>query len=102
MISPVRAFLDRRRANFALLRRALEVVGPEFERRPYDELTIRAEELSFARVFEGVSIAFSAEAYGREKNGDLSFCIDADGPPTFPFPGPSWNFYKRKDGSVYY
>jgi hypothetical protein len=95
-------FLERRRQNVALLRRALEAIGAEFEARPYDGLTKGADELSFEREFEGVRLSFSAEAYRTKKNGDLCFCIDACGLPTFPYPGPSWHFYKRRDGSVYY
>jgi len=96
-------FFERRRQNVAFLRRALEVVGPEFESRSYEELLAHpAEELSLEREFDGVRLYFSADAYNTKKNGDLCFSIDADGLPTFPYPGPSWHFYKRKDGSVYY
>ena len=96
-------FLERRRQNVAFLRRALEVVGPEFEARSYEDLLAHtAEELSIEREFDGVRLSFSADAYNTKKNGDLCFCIDADGLATFPYPGPSWHFYKRKDGSVYH
>ena len=98
----MRAWLNRRRKNVALLKRALETVGPEFESRPYDDLQLPAEELSIEREFEGVTLNFSAEAYNTKKNGDLCFCIDAGGLPTFPYAGPSWHFYKRSDGSTYY
>jgi hypothetical protein len=95
-------FLERRRSNVAFLRRALDAVGQEFESKPYEELTRPAEELSIEREVDGVRLSFSAEAYETKKNGDLCFVIDADGLPTFPYPGPSYHFYKRKDGSTYY
>lgn len=98
----IAGFFERRKQNAALMRRALSVVGPEFERRPYDELTQRAEILSFKRDFEGKTLYFSAEAYETKPNGDLGFCIDAGGVPAFPYADPSYQFYKRKDGSVYY
>ncbi len=97
------AFIKSRRQNYALLRDALAVVGPEFERRPYDELRDRpAEVLSFVREFGGFQLAFSAEASEELENGDIAFWIDASGLPTFPYPGPSWRFFKRPDGSVYH
>ena len=58
--------------------------------------------LSIKREFEGITLAFSAEAYETKENGDLAFCIDAGGVPAFPYPDPSYQFYKRKDGSVYH
>ncbi len=78
------------------------MVGREFEGRAYEALTRPAEELSLERDFDGVRLYFSAEAYDTKQNGDLCFCIDASGVPTFPYPGPSWRFFKRRDGSVYY
>src|SRR6478736_4025149 len=95
-------FLARRRANAALLRRALATIGPEFEAKPYEALTEPAEVLSIFREFDGVRLGFSAEAYETKPNGDLCFCIDAGGLETFPYPGPSYQFKKRRDGSVYY
>jgi len=101
-LSQITEFLERRRRNAALMRRALAVVGSEFEQRSYEELTKRAEALSLSREFEGVELSFSAEAYETKANGDLAFCIDAGGVHAFPYADPSYHFYKRKDGSVYY
>jgi hypothetical protein len=101
-LSPITEFLERRRRNSTLMRRALAVVGPEFEQRSYEELTKPAEILSLSREFEGVELSFSAEVYETKANGDLAFCIDAGGVHAFPYPDPSYHFYKRKDGSVYY
>ncbi|HSO06073.1 MAG TPA: hypothetical protein VLW45_02480 [Pelomicrobium sp.] len=87
---------------YALLRREVTRVGQEFERRGYDELQAPAERLSFSRTVDGVEIHFGTEAYDRLPNGDLAFCIDASAKPNATGVQPSYRFYKRPDGSVYY
>jgi hypothetical protein len=87
---------------YALLRREVTRVGREFERRGYDELQAPAERLSFSRTVDGVEIHFSAEACDRLPNGDLAFCVDASAKPDAAGVQPSYRFFKRRDGSVYY
>ena len=91
------------RSNFALLRRAGNVIGPEFEALPYERLLRPAEELSGEREFEGVRVQYSAEAYRVDRNGDIAFCIDIHAKlPTLLGIKPSYQFKKRRDGTVYY
>jgi len=87
---------------YALLRREVSNVGEEFERFPYERLLEPAEALSFSRIVEGVEISFSAGAFHVKPNGDAGFCIDARANPNRTGAQPSYQFYKRKDGSVYY
>ena len=87
---------------YALLRREVTNVGKEFERLPYERLLVAAEGLSFSRVIEGVEISFSAEAFDVKPNGDAGFCVDASADPNRTGKQPSYQFYKRKDGTVYY
>jgi len=68
----------------------------------YESLLAPGEELSTSRAINGFTVHFSAEAYDIEKNGDICFCIDAEGLPTKARWKPSYRFFKRKDGSVYY
>ena len=87
---------------YALLRREVEKVGREFEAMPYERLLEPAEVLSLTRVVDGVEISFSAEAFNVKSNGDIGFCIDAHTTPKRTWAQPSYQFFKRKDGSVYY
>ena len=93
----------RRRKNWAFLRAAGNAIGSEYEGMSYEELQRPAEELSTERVIEGVRVFFSAEAYETKPNGDLCVCVDVDAAlPTLLGVKPSYHFYKRPDGSVYY
>lgn len=94
-------WIKKRQLNFAVLRREVEIEGKKFEKMNYEELKKPAEELSTSRVVDGVEIHFSAEAYNTKDNGDLCFCIDANGLPCL-FIKPSYQFFKRKNGTVYY
>ena len=95
-------FFQKYEDNYNFMRVELNKIGRLFESRPYEELQKRAEELSSEQIINGRKLFFSAEAYRIKENGDLCFCIDCDGLPTAFLPGPSYHFYKRKDGSVYY
>jgi hypothetical protein len=108
----IREYLERRAVEaearrmkdpiYALLRREVTSVGKEYEGLPYERLLEPAEVLSFSRVIDGVEISFSAEAFHVKQNGDAGFCIDASATPNRTGKQPSYQFYKRKDGSVYY
>jgi hypothetical protein len=87
---------------YALLRREVEKVGKEFEAMPYERLLEPAEHLSLSKVVDGVEICFSAEAFNVWKNGDIGFCVDAHAEPNRTWAQPSYQFFKRRDGSVYY
>jgi hypothetical protein len=91
---------------YALLRREVQVVGKELEALPYERLREWDDSLTtIAKVVDGVEIHFSTELVSIEKNGDLHVCIDAyaDAPDwKWRDVLPSYNFRKRKDGSVYW
>jgi hypothetical protein len=84
------------------LKHALDIVGKRFEAMSYDELCKPAEELSFTIESGGMEMTFSAEAFDTKPNGDLGFCIDASTPGRRFSWQPSYQFYKRRDGSVYH
>jgi hypothetical protein len=88
--------------NCRKLRQELHKVAKEYEEMTYESLLAPAEELSTSREVSGFTVHFSAEAYDIKKNGDIRFCIDAEGIPTKVRWKPSYRFFKRKDGSVYY
>jgi hypothetical protein len=85
-----------------LLRREVNRVGQEFEARPYSDLQQPGEELSFSRMVDGVEISFNAQAFDIKPNGDVGFCIDARAKDVKSGWQPSYQFYKRPDGSVYH
>lgn len=98
-----RARRTRLQRNQALLRRAADEIGKEFEAKNYEELRDHgAEDFSSDRIVDGIRIHYSGEAYKTLGNGDLAFCIDVSGLPTKGGTKPSYHFYKRPDGSVYY
>ena len=82
------------------MRAAARELGREFESRPYEDLLLPAEVLSGSRVFDGDLLHFSAEAYRVDDNGDIHFCIDVGGLPTSVRWLPSYQFVRRRDGSV--
>ena len=82
------------------MRAAAQEIGREFESRPYEELLQPAEVLSVSRVFNGDLLHFAAEAYQVDSNGDIHFCIDVSGLSTTTSWLPSYQFIKRRDGSV--
>ena len=93
---------DKYKRNWAILRREIMTEGARFERMSYDQLLRPAEEISTSRVVDGVELFFSAEAYNIDSAGVIHFCIDVSGLPTFLGIKPSYQFKKRRDGSVFY
>ena len=88
--------------NCRNLRQELHKVAKEYEAMTYESLLAPAEGLSTSREANGFIVHFSAEAYDIKKNGDICFCIEAEGLTTKARWKPSYRFFKRKDGSVYY
>src|SRR5579863_3650757 len=105
-LSEIFAFGKARRRqyqqNLKAMRQAVEIIGKEYEQKPYDELLLPAEQGSTKRVFDGHMLSFSAEAFNVNKDGDVGFCVDAAGLPTLFEVKPSYQFWKRKDGSIHY
>lgn len=97
-------FLSKRKANLDFLRRVADQVGREIETWPYDKLSQPVEVISFSREINSATVFFSLEAYEKNTAGDLHICVDVKGSiPTFPYLLlPSYVFWKRVDGSVYY
>ncbi len=85
-----------------LLRREVTVVGKEFESMAYDRLLDPAETLSLSRIVDGIELTFSAEAYHVKDNGDICFCVDASAKSNRTGWQPSYQLFKRRNGTVYY
>ena len=89
--------------NDHVLREVLNQEGMRIEALPYEALRDQAAEvLSFAKTLDGRELHFSLEAYAVKANGDLAVCVDISGLPRRWGIKPSYHFYKRMDGSVYY
>lgn len=91
---------------YALLRREVQARGQELEGLPYEQLLAFDESLAYtSRRVDGIDIYFNAEPVSVHRNGDLHICIDANARvPDWNWRDvlPSYNFVKRRDGSVYY
>jgi hypothetical protein len=91
---------------YALLRREVQSLGQEFEVLPYERLLELDDNLAYrSKVVDGVEIYFNTELVSVAKNGDLHVCIDARArAPEWKWRDvlPSYNFKKRKDGTVYW
>jgi hypothetical protein len=89
---------------YALLRREIEQVGNELEALPYERLLECADTTYRSAVIDGVEVCFDTEVVSVAKNGALHVCVDARAmAPDWKWQDvlPSYNFRKRKDGSVY-
>jgi hypothetical protein len=95
---------SRYRANWALLKAETDALGREIEQWSHKALNRPPEEHPpIERTVAGYPTRFQIGCYETRKNGDLAISIDAQGgPPTFLGVKPSYHFYKRPDGSVYY
>jgi hypothetical protein len=92
------------RSNWALLRAETERVGAEVEQWSYNALNRAAEEQPLIeRIIGGMPVHFQIDCYNTLPDGTLAICIDARGGlPTLLGIKPSYRFFKRRDGSVYY
>jgi hypothetical protein len=89
--------------NWRKLRRIAHVLGAEFEALPYDELCAPAEGLGGERTVDGVTVQYSVHVREIRSDGDAHVWIDVDAPLTTWFGAkPSYQFFKRPDGSVHY
>jgi hypothetical protein len=90
------------RNNFTLLSWAAEVIGKQYESRPYDELCGGAADESGGEYeYEGQRVRYSAYSYNIKSDGDVCFCVDIYSQlPTFFGIKPSYQFVKHPDGSV--
>ena len=88
--------------NYEVLQHEVNKIGKVYEQKSYEELLLPAEQNSTEIRAGDRTLYFSAEAYHIKPDRTLCFCIDADGLPTLWGVKPSYQFYKRRDGSVYY
>jgi hypothetical protein len=84
------------------LKHELSTVGTYFESMTYDELNDPDRDHVVTRQVDGMAMTFSGDAYDVRPNGDIAFCIDASIPGRRFSWLPSYRFFKRRDGSVYY
>ncbi len=84
-----------------LVRRELNRVGKKFEAETYETLQDAAL-LSHSETIDGIEVYFNADTFTILDNGDLGICIDAQAKQQSTFWQPSYQFFKRQDGSVYY
>lgn len=86
-----------------LLRSTCDSVGREVEGWDYDQFTQATEEIVLTHTIDGVDVTFTIEVVDRNSKGVLQICIDARSPVNiFPFPLPSYVFWKYPDGSIKY
>jgi hypothetical protein len=89
--------------NWRLLREAVNEVGAECEKWPYDVLDRPAEwQPTLIRIIAGRQVSFTVDCREKKPSGDLVISIDADGLRTLAGVKPSYQFAKRRDGTVYY
>jgi hypothetical protein len=99
----VARLFPRRARNQVFLHRLRDEVGKEIEAWPYGTLSRPAEEISFTREIDSGTVWFSIEAYERNTVGDIHVCVDVDANlPLFPLASPSYVFWKKLDGTIYY
>jgi hypothetical protein len=89
---------------YAWLRREVQILGQGYEALPCRRLLEFDDSLTCrSKVVDGFEIYLNAELVSTEKNGDLHICIDATArAPEWKWRGvlPSYNFKKRRDGSI--
>ncbi len=93
---------EKLQENYQILWQEVEKFGKEYERKSYTEILSSPAKTIIINLPEDQPISFSIDAYHVEKNGTIAVCIDADGLPTLLGIKPSYHFYKRPDGSIYY
>jgi hypothetical protein len=95
-------WLARLSRNYALLRRAVDDVGRQLARRPYDSMLEPGEELSFAQHFDGVYIDFDVEVFRIDADGSMWVHVQARSDLATPFNiHPSFVFRKLPDGRAF-
>lgn len=90
--------------NWMMIRTEINRIGAEVEQWSYDSLAQPAEKQSVIECLVGERAGYcQVDCYDTHPNGDLAVCIDFHGgPPTLFGIKPSYCFFKRRDGSVYY
>jgi hypothetical protein len=97
-------FLNKFSKNYRLLQEVADIVGKEYEQKPYRQLSGGSLDESGGKFYyKGIEVSYSAYSFHQKKNGDIGFCIDIRANiPTFLGIKPSYQFYKTEDGNIYY
>ncbi|MEA5508675.1 hypothetical protein VB715_02750 [Crocosphaera sp. UHCC 0190] len=90
------------RRNYQILQEEVNKIGEKYEQKSYQELLNSEENNIIITIADHLEISFFVQVYNVQKDGTLCICIDANGLPTLFSIKPSYQFYKRPDGSVYY
>ena len=90
------------RENDQILWQEAEKIGKDYEKRSYQEIVSSLAKTVMINLADNQQISCSIDAYDVQKNGTVAVSIDAAGLPTILGVKPSYHFYKRPDGSIYY
>ncbi len=90
------------RENYQILWQEVEKIGKEYEQKSYNKILSSPAKTIIINLYEDQQISCSIDAYHVQKNGTVAVSIDADGLPTILGIKPSYHFYKKPDGSIYY
>jgi hypothetical protein len=96
-------WLTRWSRNYAFLRRALDDIGRQLARRPYDAMLQPDEELSFSQMVQDVRVDFEVEVF-RIDPSDRSMWVRVTARSGLATPlrlNPSLVFRKLPDGRAY-
>ena len=96
-------WLARWSPNYAFLRAALDEVGRELARRPYEAMLQPGEELSFTQMVREVRVDFEVEVF-RIDPGDRALWVRVTARSRLPTPldlKPALVFRKLPDGRAY-
>jgi len=97
----VESWLVRWSGNYAFLRRAVDAVGRELARKPYETL-LQPDALSFTQFVEGEAVDFDVEVYRVEQDGTIWARVEARSELTTPLMlRPALVFTKHPDGMAY-
>jgi hypothetical protein len=95
-------WLMRWSANYAFLRQALDQVGRELARRPYEGFLQPGEELGFSQFIDGVQVDFGVEVYRIDRDGSIWVRMDARSSLRTPLRlRPAFVFRKLPDGRAF-
>jgi len=95
-------WLTRLSRNYALLRHAVDDVGRQLARRPYETMLEPGEQLSFAQHVSGVYIDFDVEVYRIDTDGSMWVHVQTRSELPTPLNiHPSFVFRKLPDGRAF-
>jgi hypothetical protein len=101
-LSRLDRWLVRWSRNYAFLRRALDRVGPELARRPYDAFLQPGEDASFSQFVDGIRIDFGVEVFRIDRDGSMWVRLDATAELRTPLRlKPVYVFRKLPDGRAF-